>query len=217
MSSRGAHHHAAAFVRRMRHTQEPGAANVGLDVDGREQAAEADEVVEVVDVVRVPVVLALRSAGRRTSRRASCTPPGSSPAPGRRCWPTRADSWCSTPLSNPVERCSSWCFRSGPGISALAMCRLLQRSFVSAASRTAVTYSSPLVSVMTLNSSAGGCALVSMRASNCENRSLRSSRLELRRRPASPRRTRTCWLHPRRPRCARRRIRPGAAPVASAC
>jgi hypothetical protein len=41
----------------MRHSQQPGPADVGVDVDGREQAAEADQVVEVVDVVRVPVVL----------------------------------------------------------------------------------------------------------------------------------------------------------------
>ena len=53
----GAHHHHAAFARRVRHAQEPGPADVGHDVDGREQAAEADHVVEVVDVVRVPVVL----------------------------------------------------------------------------------------------------------------------------------------------------------------
>ena len=53
----GAHHHHAALARRVRHAQEPGPADVGLDVDGREQAAEADQVVEVVDVVRVPVVL----------------------------------------------------------------------------------------------------------------------------------------------------------------
>ena len=53
----GAHHHHAALARRVRHAQEPRAADVGLDVDRREQAAEADQVVEVVDVVRVPVVL----------------------------------------------------------------------------------------------------------------------------------------------------------------
>ncbi len=58
MSSLDAHHHAAAFVRRVRHPQQPGPADVGVNVDGREQTAEADEVVEVVDVVRVPVVLA---------------------------------------------------------------------------------------------------------------------------------------------------------------
>ena len=48
------HQHAAAFVRRRR-AQQPSAADVGLDVDRRIQAAEADQVVEVVDVVRVPV------------------------------------------------------------------------------------------------------------------------------------------------------------------
>ena len=53
----GAHHHHAALARRVRHAQEPRPADVGLDVDGREQAAEANQVVEVVDVVRVPVVL----------------------------------------------------------------------------------------------------------------------------------------------------------------
>ena len=53
----GAHHHAAALVRRVRHAEEPGPADVRVDGDGREQPAEADQVVEVVDVVRVPVVL----------------------------------------------------------------------------------------------------------------------------------------------------------------
>jgi hypothetical protein len=53
----GPHQHAAAFVGGRR-AQQPGAADVGLDVDRRVQAAEADQVVEVVDVVRVPVVLA---------------------------------------------------------------------------------------------------------------------------------------------------------------
>ena len=41
----------------MRDTKKPGPANVGLDVDGREQAAESNQVVEIVDVVRIPVVL----------------------------------------------------------------------------------------------------------------------------------------------------------------
>ena len=52
----GAHQHAAAFVD-MGRANEAGAANVGLDVDGREAAAIAHQVVEVVDVVRIPVVL----------------------------------------------------------------------------------------------------------------------------------------------------------------
>ena len=51
------HQHAAALVRSVGGSQELGAADVGVDVDGREQTAEADEVVQVVDVVRVPVVL----------------------------------------------------------------------------------------------------------------------------------------------------------------
>ena len=42
----------------MRRPQEPGPADVRVNVDGGEQTTEADEVVEVVDVVRVPVVLA---------------------------------------------------------------------------------------------------------------------------------------------------------------
>ncbi len=49
--------HAATLVRSMGRSQELGATDVGVDVDRREQAAEADEVVEVVDVVGVPVVL----------------------------------------------------------------------------------------------------------------------------------------------------------------
>ncbi len=53
----GAHQHAAAFVWRMRHPQEPGPAEVGVNGDGRKQAAEADQVVQVVDVMRIPVVL----------------------------------------------------------------------------------------------------------------------------------------------------------------
>ena len=53
----GAHHHDTALPRRVRHAQEPGPTDVGVDVDGGEQPAEADHVVEVVDVVRIPVVL----------------------------------------------------------------------------------------------------------------------------------------------------------------
>ena len=48
----------------MGHAQEPGPADIGLNVDGRKQSAEADEVVEIVDVVRVPVIL---GAGREGS------------------------------------------------------------------------------------------------------------------------------------------------------
>jgi hypothetical protein len=51
----GAHHHAAAFVD-VRRPQQPGPADVGMNVDRWEQAADADQVVEVMDVVRVPVV-----------------------------------------------------------------------------------------------------------------------------------------------------------------
>ena len=53
----GAHHHDAAFGRHLRDAQQPGPADVRLNLDGRKQTAEADEVVEVVDVVRIPVVL----------------------------------------------------------------------------------------------------------------------------------------------------------------
>ena len=52
----GAHRHAAALVHPGR-AQQHGAAEVGMDVDRRIEATEADQVVEVVDVVRVPVVL----------------------------------------------------------------------------------------------------------------------------------------------------------------
>ena len=52
----GADRHAAALVH-PRGAQQDGAADVGIDVDGRIEAAEADQVVQVVDVVRVPVVL----------------------------------------------------------------------------------------------------------------------------------------------------------------
>ncbi len=52
----GAHSHAAALVH-PRRPQQHGAAEVGVHVDRRVEAAEADQVVEVVDVVRVPVVL----------------------------------------------------------------------------------------------------------------------------------------------------------------
>ncbi len=48
--------HAAAFVYPCR-TQEPGAADIRVNVNRRIEAAEADQVVKVVDVVRVPVVL----------------------------------------------------------------------------------------------------------------------------------------------------------------
>ena len=37
--------------------QEPGLADVRGHMDGREQTAEGDEVVEAVDIVRIPVVL----------------------------------------------------------------------------------------------------------------------------------------------------------------
>jgi len=52
----GAHQHAAAFIDVGR-SDEAGAADVGLDVNGREAAAIAHQVVEVMDVVRVPVIL----------------------------------------------------------------------------------------------------------------------------------------------------------------
>ena len=56
MSVAGTHDHAAALVD-PGGPQEPGTADVGVDMDGRVEAAEADEVIEVVDVARVPVVL----------------------------------------------------------------------------------------------------------------------------------------------------------------
>ena len=56
----GPDQHRAALVDLGR-SQQLGAADVGVDVDGRVQAAEADQVVEVVDVVRVPVVLVPRA------------------------------------------------------------------------------------------------------------------------------------------------------------
>ncbi len=52
----GAHLHHPTLVD-PRRPQQHGAAEVGVDMDRRVQAAEADQVVEVVDVVRVPVVL----------------------------------------------------------------------------------------------------------------------------------------------------------------
>ena len=52
----GTHHHHAALVD-LRSTQQHGAAHVCMDVDRRVETTEADQVVEVVDVVRVPVVL----------------------------------------------------------------------------------------------------------------------------------------------------------------
>ena len=52
----GAHGHAAALVHPGR-AEQHGAAQVRVHVDRRVQAAHADQVVEVVDVVRVPVVL----------------------------------------------------------------------------------------------------------------------------------------------------------------
>jgi MscS family membrane protein len=51
----GADHHATALVD-MGRAQEARAADVGVHVDRREQAADAEQVVEVVDVMRVPVV-----------------------------------------------------------------------------------------------------------------------------------------------------------------
>jgi hypothetical protein len=53
----GAHHHDAAFARCVGHSQEPRPADVRVNMDGREQTAEADEVVEVVDVMWIPIVL----------------------------------------------------------------------------------------------------------------------------------------------------------------
>jgi len=45
----------------MRHPQEPGPADIRVNEDRRKQTAEVDHVVEVVDVVRIPVVLAART------------------------------------------------------------------------------------------------------------------------------------------------------------
>ena len=52
----GPHGHAAAFVY-PRRPQQHGSADVRVNMDRRVEATEADQVVEVVDVVRVPVVL----------------------------------------------------------------------------------------------------------------------------------------------------------------
>ena len=52
----GAHQHAATLVH-LRRTQQPRAADIRVDVDRRVQPTEADQVVQVVDVVRIPVVL----------------------------------------------------------------------------------------------------------------------------------------------------------------
>ena len=54
----GAHHHGSRLRSDVRHPQEPGPAEVCMNVNGRGTCREADEVVEVVDVVRVQVVLA---------------------------------------------------------------------------------------------------------------------------------------------------------------
>ena len=51
-----AHQHAAALVD-LGGAQQPGAADVGMDSDRRVEPAEAEQVVQVVDIVRVPVVL----------------------------------------------------------------------------------------------------------------------------------------------------------------
>ena len=60
----GTHHHAAPLVRRVRHAQQHGPAQVGVHVNRREQSAETDEVVHVVDVVRVPVVFLVATEER---------------------------------------------------------------------------------------------------------------------------------------------------------
>ena len=56
----GPHQHAAALPD-LRRAEQPGTADVGVHVDRRVQAAEPDQVVQVVDVVRVPVVLLPRA------------------------------------------------------------------------------------------------------------------------------------------------------------
>ena len=57
----GANEHAAALGRRVGRTQQLGPADVGVNVNRREESAEADQVVHVVDVVRIPVVLTART------------------------------------------------------------------------------------------------------------------------------------------------------------
>ena len=53
----GTHHHHTTLGRHLRDAQKAGPAGVCVDVDGREQPAEADDIVHVVDVMRIPVVL----------------------------------------------------------------------------------------------------------------------------------------------------------------
>ena len=50
------HRHAPTFID-PRRAQQPCAAKVGVDVDRRVEAAVADQVIEVVDVMRIPVVI----------------------------------------------------------------------------------------------------------------------------------------------------------------
>ena len=52
----GPHHHAATFEGYVCQTQHPGFALVRHNVDSWEQATEANQVVQVVNLVRVPVV-----------------------------------------------------------------------------------------------------------------------------------------------------------------
>ena len=53
----GTHGHAAALEDPCC-TQHPGATHVGVHLDGWIEATEADQVIQVVDVMRVPVILA---------------------------------------------------------------------------------------------------------------------------------------------------------------
>ena len=52
----GANDQASAFAWCVSHAQKPGSANVRVHMDRWKQATEADQVVEVVDVVRIPVI-----------------------------------------------------------------------------------------------------------------------------------------------------------------
>ena len=81
------HHHAPAFTRRVGGTEQPGATHIRVDVNGREEAAKADQVVEVVD------------AGRTNSDRLLFVQRSliSINVPQARGWPNIASNACALP------------------------------------------------------------------------------------------------------------------------
>ncbi len=83
----GPHHHAPAFTRRVGGTEQPGATHIRVDVNGREEAAKADQVVEVVD------------AGRTNSDRLLFVQRSliSINVPQARGWPNIASNACALP------------------------------------------------------------------------------------------------------------------------